>query len=178
MATVPAPHERAREVTMTEAATLLGLTYERLRQFAHEEPDLPSVGRGRRRLFLWPALRKWRDAQLRKEGVHSVRPVSLDEARQRKLAAEADLAEMERDERRGQLVPVALYRQEYEGACSRIRAALLNAPARYAPQLLEALVEWLPAAALRRAEPFLARVMGEIMAELEAGDDVPADDAA
>lgn len=161
---------------MTAAADLLGLTHERLRQLALEHPDIPMSGRGRSRRFLWPPLRKWRDAYLRSEGVRSIRPQSVEEARARKLAAEADLAEIELAERRGQLVPAAFFRQEYEGACARLRAALLNASTRYAPRLLEALAAWVPAHALRHLEEFLSTMTRETMTELEAGDDVPEDE--
>lgn len=52
---------------------------------------------------------------------------SAKQAQARKLAAEADLAEIELAERRGQLVSAAFFRQEYEGACAWLRAVLLNA---------------------------------------------------
>lgn len=90
-----------RLLTKAEAAELLGFTERRLEQLVAEHPhDLPCVGRGARRRFPWPALREWRDKQLVQHGVRSVRPQSLEEARARKLAAEADLAEMEAAERR------------------------------------------------------------------------------
>lgn len=161
---------------MTAAAELLGLTHERLRQLALEHPDIPMTGRGRSRRFLWPPLRKWRDAYLRSEGVRSVRPQSVEEARARKLAAEADLAEIELAERRGQLVPAAFFRQEFEGACARLRASLLNAPTRFAPRLLEVLAAWVPAHALRHLEEFLSKMTREVMTELETGEDVPEDE--
>ncbi len=161
---------------MVEAAARLGLTDRRLRQLLAEHRDVPSIGHGKQRLFLWPELREWRDKNLIQQGVASVRPGSVEEARARKLAADADLREMEVAERRGALMPAALFRQEFEAACSRMVAHQLNAPGRYAPQLLAAFPERLRADDLIKAEEFIRRLMQDQMAELEAGDDVPEDE--
>jgi hypothetical protein len=168
--------ERSDRLTTHEAADRLGLSERRLQQLVAEHRDVPTVGSGTARRYLWPALREWRDRQLVQQGVQSVRPQSVEEARARKLAAEADLKEIELAERRGALMPAALFRQELEAACARIRAHQLNAPGRYAPQLLEALADRLRAEDLPRAEAFIRQVMHEQMAELEAGDDIPDDD--
>lgn len=154
----------------------LGLTDRRLRQIVAEHRDMPTIGHGKNRFFLWPELREWRDKQLVQQGVASVRPGSVEEARQRKIAAEADLLEMERAERQGMLMPAALFRQDYEAACARLVAHLLNAPGRYAPQLLAAFPDRLRADDLIRAEEFVRRMTQDQMAELEAGDDVPEDE--
>lgn len=161
---------------MAEAAARLGLTDRRLRQIVAEHRDMPTIGHGKGRLFLWPELREWRDKQLVQQGVASVRPGSVEEARARKLAADADLREMEVGERRGALMPAALFRQEFEAACARMVAHQLNAPGRYASQLLAAFPERLRADDLIRAEEFIRRMMTDQMAELEAGDDVPEDE--
>ena len=161
---------------MMEAAELIGLTHERLRQLALEHRDIPTVGAGRSRRFLWPALRKWRDAKLREEGARSVRPQSVEEARRRKLEAEADLMEIELAEKRGLLIPAALYRDKLESAFARVRAHQLNASTRYAPQLLAELADRLKTTDLRRIEEFLDRMMREQMGDLASGDEIPEDD--
>lgn len=154
---------------------MLGLTTRRLEQLVAEHRDVPSVGRGQHRRFLWPALREWRDKALIQQGVHSVRPQSVEEARARKLAADADLREMEVGEKRGALMPSALFRQELEAAYMRVQAHQLNAPDRYAPQFLEELANRLRAEDLPRIQQLLRRMMREQMTELQAGDDVPED---
>lgn len=165
-----------RLITKAEAAELLGLTERRLEQLVAEDPRVPCVGRGKNRRFPWPGLREWRDRELVQQGVRSVRPQSIEEARARKLAAEADLAEMEAAERRGELMPTTLWRQRFAAACGRLRALLLNLPSRYGPQLLETLAKRLRPEDLRRIEDFLTRMVQETMAELEASDDVPEDE--
>lgn len=168
--------EASRRITMAEAARLLGFRdTERLRQLLHEHRDVPCVGRGRERRFLWPELREWRDKHLIQQGVRSVQPQSVEEARARKLTADADLLEIQVAERRGALMPAALFRQEFEAACMRVQAHQLNAPDRYGPQLLEDLSDRLRAEDLVRVTQFLRRMMREQMGELEAGDDIPED---
>lgn len=170
----PRPAEQL--ITKAEAAERLGITTRRLEQMVNEFPDVPCQGRGLGRRFHWPALREWRDKQLVQQGVNSVRPLSFEQARARKLTYEADLAEIELAERRAQLLPTAAYRQEYEAACGRLRGAHLNGHTRYAPQLFEILASRLESDDLRRIEEFLLRMFREIMAEIEAGDDIPEDD--
>ena len=164
------------QITKAEAAERLGLTERRLEQLVVEDPSIPCVGRGAKRRFQWPALIEWERKRQFQLGVRSIRPQSVEEARARKLAAEADLAEIELAERRKQLVPAALFRQEYEGACARLRAALLNAAHRYAPQFVEQFAKWVPAGALRKVEDLMSRMVHEIMSEIEAGEDVPEDE--
>lgn len=171
-------HLERERIPIAEAAARLGLTVRRLQQFVAEHRDVPSIGHGKQRLFLWPELREWRDKNLIQQGVASVRPGSVEEARARKLAADADLREMEVAERRGMLMPAALFRQDFEAACARIVAHQLNAPGRYAPQLLAAFPDRLRADDLVRAEEFIRRMIQDQMAELEAGDDVPEDEEA
>jgi hypothetical protein len=170
-----AGHLHKEKLTIQEAAERLGLTDRRLRQLIAEHRDVPYIGRGKDLRFLWPQIREWRDKQLIQQGVHSVRAQSVEEARARKLTAEADLREMEAGERRGSLMPAALYRQELEAAYMRVQAHQLNAPDRYAPQLLEELADRLRAPDLLRIQQFLRRMMREQMGELQAGDDVPED---
>lgn len=170
-------HIRRDRVSVAEAAELLGISDRRLRQLVVEHRDAPAIGQGKHRQYLWPQLREWRDKLLVQQGVQSVRPGTVEEARARKLAAEADLKEMEAGERRGALMPAALFRQEFEAACQRVAAHQLNAPARYAPQLLAAFADRMRAEDIIRAEEFIRKMMQDQMAELEAGDDIPEDAA-
>lgn len=63
----------------------------------------------------------------------AAKPADADEARARKLAAEAELAEMERDERRGQLVPISVVERVVSEEYAAVRAKLLSLPGKLAP---------------------------------------------
>ena len=62
-----------------------------------------------------------------------VNVISLDEARQRKLAAEAELAEILLREKTNELVSLDLVRMVWEELISTSRAKLLSLPAKIAP---------------------------------------------
>ncbi len=178
MSTSAATRKRRERLTVAEAADRLGISPRHLRRLTAENRDVPSVGRGVRRRYLWPDLRSWRDRQLVQQGVESVRSETLDDARARKAAADASMRELDLGERRGALMPADRFAQEFEAACSRVAAHMLNAPGRYAPQLLAAFPDRLRADDLIKAEEFIRRMMHDQMAELEAGDDVPDDEEA
>lgn len=168
-------HLERERLHIVEAAKRLGRTERRLQQLVAEHRDVPTVGQGKHRRFLWPELQEWWEKHLIQQGVASVRPGSVEEARARKLAADADLKEMEVAERRGALMPAALFRQEFEAACARIVAHQLNAPGRYAPQFLAALSDRLRADDAIRVEELIRQMMRDQAAELEAGNDIPDD---
>lgn len=172
----PNPPADPHRLPASDAAYLLGVTERWLRQLAREHPDLPCVGRGKARRYLWPQLREWRERQLVQQTLRSVRPQNFEEARARKVAAEAELKEIELAERQQALMPSALFRQELEGAYARVRAKMLNAGARFGPQLLAALADRLRTSDLPRVEEFIGQMMQELMADLEAGDDIPDDE--
>lgn len=117
-------------VTMAEAARRLGMTQQGLGMWAQRE-GAPVQLVGSRRYALWPAFPVWWRQQLTKE---RAKPADFEEAKSRKMQAEAELAELELEARRGQLVTTALHREALRGIVTTIRAQLLAVPGRYAPR--------------------------------------------
>ena len=118
------------EVTMRDAAKRLGMTDAGLGQWA-ARPDAPVVLKKGRRYALWPAFPVWYRQQLQRD---REKPANFEDAKGRKMQAEAELAELELATRRSQLVAVELYREEIRGVVRTIRAQLLAVPGRYAPR--------------------------------------------
>lgn len=115
---------------MSEAARRLGMTSVSVGRIA-ERPGAPVLLKKSRRLCLWPEFPVWYRQQLVKE---RERPASFEEAKARKLQAEAELAELELEARRGDVVPIVSFRDEVRDLVRRTRAQLLAIPGRYAPR--------------------------------------------
>lgn len=64
--------------------------------------------------------------------------VTITEANRRKALALAELREMERDERRGALLPAECVRDKWVTICASIRAGVLRLPDKLAPQVIAA----------------------------------------
>ena len=115
---------------MREAAKRLGMTEAGLGQWA-AKPGAPTALKKGRRFALWPAFPIWYRQQLQ---LNREKPQGFEEARARKMQAEAELAELELETKRGQVVALDLYRDELRGVVRTIRAQLLAVPGRYAPR--------------------------------------------
>ena len=109
---------------------LLLLTPRRIQQLVREGV-LPRFVRGRYELV--PVVQAYvgylKDRTIGTE----VNVISLDEARQRKLAAEAELAEILLREKTNELVSLDLVRMVWEELISTSRARFLSLPAKIAP---------------------------------------------
>ena len=109
---------------------LLLLTPRRIQQLVREGV-LPRSERGRYELV--PVVQAYvgylKDRTIGTE----VNVISLDEARQRKLAAKAELAEILLREKTNELVSLDLVRMVWEELISTSRARLLSLPAKIAP---------------------------------------------
>ena len=146
-----------RDVSMTEAAEILAMTVQGVGQWAQRAPaELVRLKRGRRYL-VWPGFMVWYRQRLR---VDRDKPTSFEDAKTRKMAADAELAELELALTRGDQVPVESYRQSLEQLTSHLRAQLLAAPGRYSARIVGTTT--LPAA--QRA---LDAVMRDVLNELK-----------
>lgn len=124
--------------------------------------------------FPWPEVMRWREDQLRDQGRREVKPTDEGEARARKLAAEAALAELELAKARSEVVDVAEVERELGLVLDKLRARILALPGKYAPRI------GLPIA---QAQARLEDIGRELIGELadvadEFEDDGPADAAA
>lgn len=119
--------------------------------------------------YPWPEIHRWLLEQVERRGKESARPATEDEARKRKLAAEAELAELELAKQRGQLMTVEQYEEVVGAAFARVAAQLKSAPTKFAPHVVH--LKTLPEAVTK-----LQIVADEILEDLHRGTDVPDDD--
>lgn len=130
---------------------------------------LPSKGDGTTARFPWPEIHRWLLQQVEQRGRESAKPKDIDEARERKAAADAELAELELAEKRHQLMTVEAGEAALGAAYARVATRLKAAPNKYAPRTVnlksipESLTIW-------------QRAVHEVMDELYQGRDVPVPD--
>jgi len=148
-----------REVSMNDAAENLGMTAQAVGVWA-TKPGAPVLMKGGRRYALWPAFPIWYRQQLQKD--REKKP-DFEDARARKTQAEAELAEIELEAKRGEVVTVQAYRDELRGVVTNIRAQLLAVPGRYAPRTAGL-------ATLPESQRAWDAAVRDIMRELRDGD--------
>lgn len=104
------------------------------------------------------------------EALESARPPSLDEARARKETAQAELAEYQLDEVRGQMIKKADSVAQVSRVYDLLRAKLLNVPGRYATQLVGL-------RSYAEARTALEKIVDDILSSFaEEADEIEADD--
>ena len=102
---------------------------------------------------------RWVRDKDRTEAKRSVKPAKYDEAKARKMAAEAEISEYSLMERRGELLTVTQFEEAVADGYGMIRARLMTMSARLAPELVGVKTQ-------RAARTIVKRVVGEIMTEI------------
>ncbi len=106
-----------------DLASRLDVESRTITNWVKQHPDFPSRVSGRARDFPWLRCLKWYLArEIKKSAPEMVITEAL--ARARKLAAEAEIAELNLAERRGALVPMEVHESRSEQLASRLFAAL------------------------------------------------------
>ena len=111
-------------------ASLFDITERRVQQLV-AQGVIPKTERGRYELF--PAVQGY--IKFLRERKLSEAVVSLDEARQRKLAAEAELAEIELAKARADVVRIDDVARQWDAILSGVRTRLLALPTKVAPMV-------------------------------------------
>lgn len=153
-------------VTQSEGARRLGMTPQAIGVWA-SRAGAPVEGVGAKRRLIWPDFPKWRDAelarQIREEAKAAAKPGDFDEARTRKMAAEAELAEHELAKQRGDLITLADAEKEAELVFDRLRARLVAIPTKEAHRVVG--LKKLP-----EATRVLRDIVDRILAEMSSTD--------
>jgi hypothetical protein len=158
----------AGELTKRAFAETYGVSEAQLERLFQQ--GLPHAKRSTRKVAIpMPEGRIWYHNYLVEKGKRAAAPKDIDEAKHRKMAAEAELAEIELEKAREELMTVAEFEKAIGDAFSRVRARLTNLAPRLAGVVLGA---GTVQEAQARAEPLVR----EAMEELRAADDVPAVD--
>ena len=141
----------------------------------NEEPPCPSHMKGRKRQFDTSKVAAWRESKAETRGEESAGrrpPADYEDAKARKLSAEAKLAELELAQKESELIPMDVHESRLATICDRLRAKLLNLPGKAAPHLVgrRSVQE-----ALLVLEPAVAEAM---QALVDTADEIEADAAA
>lgn len=160
---------KGRLVNMGELSQLWGVALNTVKAWVRRGcPVVSRGGRGREWQFDTAAVAQWREEQAAAAAVGDTSAMDLDEARRRKEAALAAMAELDLAKRRGEVVDVEAIADIVGEEYTRLRARLLALPVKLAP-LMET------AATLAERREIIEDAICECLAELAADDDYAAE---
>lgn len=124
-------------VNQLELARLLGVDPGTIRTWQRQGMPIEkaSTRRGDPNQYSVPAVVRWREEQARLAASGDLNAMDMEEARRRKLAAEAATAELALDERRGVVVEVGVVMEEVGRGLDSCRARLLGIGSKLAPMI-------------------------------------------
>lgn len=155
----------ASEMTKRQFADTYGVSEAQLERLFHQ--GMPHEKKTSRKIVIpMPDGRVWYHKYLVDKGKRQAAPTSIDEARRRKEAAQAELAELELAEARRELMKVEDGERVIAEAFARVRARLLNLPPRIAGIVVGA-------ESIQDAQARVDPLVREVMEELHKADDLP-----
>jgi phage terminase Nu1 subunit (DNA packaging protein) len=159
-----------REINKTEVADLFGVSLQTVDYWVRK--GLACRKDSHEVIFNSAAVTAFLEAQAEARAIASNKPADADEARSRKLAAEAEIAEMQRDKMRGELVDISSVESVVAEEYAAVRSKLLALPGKLAPMVAieadEIACRDLIERGVTEALDELARDAGEIAAGIEA----------
>jgi phage terminase Nu1 subunit (DNA packaging protein) len=123
-------------LTISQVTAHYGVDRRTITNWINSDPPCPSEMRAGRRYFDSVAVAEWREDRVRALAERAAQSTDFLEARSRKMVADAAMAELELAKAKGELVSVAVYREEVTHIATSIRAQLLSIPGRYAVRTL------------------------------------------
>lgn len=124
-----------KSVNKADLAQLMGVSTITIGQWVGKGcPYVQKGGPGKTWVFDVPEVVGWREEQVALQAVGDTKSLDIDEARRRKIAAEAALTELDLSKRRGELVEVEEVAQTVGDDYANLRAKLLSLPVKLAPQ--------------------------------------------
>lgn len=154
----------SRSIPQKELAAILGLSTRQIRNL--EAEGMPHEAEGARKSYPIPDAVQWYVAREQERA----QPTDIEDAKKRKLTAEAETAELELARMRGQLVLVEDVVKEQARVYDHMRAKILATSAKAAPAMVGL-------RSIAEAQVRVEAVMRELM-ELLAETDDEFDDAA
>jgi phage terminase Nu1 subunit (DNA packaging protein) len=128
----------AREFSLLETASICGVDKTAVRAWITQGCPARESYRGKVRewrLNIGQVLR-WKEKRAVEAVQGDTSKLDIDEAKRRKTAAEAALAELELAKQRGELVPLQAIAEIVGDAFANVRARLLSLPSALAPQVV------------------------------------------
>jgi hypothetical protein len=140
------------EVSAKEAARRLGMTDAAVGQWG-AKPGAPTEVRAGRRWYHWPRFPIWYRTELQR---NREKPTTFEDARTRKMIAEAELAEIELAKARAEALAVSDMESLVATDYAKVRAGLQSMPGKLAPEVvgLKTVAE-----AIRKIDPLVREVM-------------------
>jgi phage terminase Nu1 subunit (DNA packaging protein) len=132
------------QLTAKQVADYYGVRERTVTNWVNSDPPCPSILDGSRRFFDSATVAAWKEQRAVDAAISRANPVDFEEAKGRKMAAEAELTELELARVRGESVPVALFAEKVRDLATKIRSQLLAAPGRYSARVVG--IATLPAA--------------------------------
>lgn len=159
------------EVTQQELGRRIARTTRQVRNLTEEGvfTRIPSAKNPNQLVYPWPAsLHRWIAHQVAQEAQRN-KATTTDEALRRKLAADAEIAEMKAAKLRGDLVDVETFRSVLSAVLERVRLRVDAIPGEYGSQVLGL-------SQLSESVPILRTLAESIAAELREAGAPPADE--
>lgn len=150
------------KMTGKQLAEYYGVEDRTVTNWVNGMPACPSWKENGRRYFDSVKVAAWREAKARADALRNTEPLDLEKARARKMAADAELAELELARVRGEQVQVETVRETWSAIATKIRAQLLAAPGRYSARIVG--VDSLP-----DAQRHLDAIVRDVLNELSEG---------
>jgi hypothetical protein len=123
-------------LTKLELADRFGESAKQIQRYIQE--GMPTVGSGYGVRFNWQVCRAWRDNRIRRlerEKIEKSKPLDIENAKARKLEAEAKEAQIRVDQMLGQVVPLSMIDEVAAKISDRMLPILQNAPSNYSLRL-------------------------------------------
>lgn len=125
------------EMSKSEIAIFYGVNINTITQWiAKGCPFVQKGGPGKKWILSSLEVTQWREEQITAAAVGDVSQLDINEARRRKLAAEAAMTELDLAHRRGDLIEIEFIADMVGNDYANMRAKLLALPTKLAPQLV------------------------------------------
>src|ERR1043165_7652711 len=122
--------------SMNELAGLLGVTRQTVDRWMKQGcpfGEKADRDRGREWALSLPAVCEWREKRAVEQAIGDTSSLDIEEARRRKIAAEAALCELELSKQRGEVVSLSVVANVIGDQLSACKAKLLSIPSKVSP---------------------------------------------
>lgn len=127
------------ELSKADLARMFGVSLPCIGQWIGKGcPYVSKGGPGRQWVFNSADVLSWREDQVAQMALGDTKSLDIDEARRRKLAAEAALVELDLAKRRGDVIEIEEVAGVVGDDYANVRAKLLALPSKLAPQIIGA----------------------------------------
>ena len=125
------------ELNKADLAAMLGVSLPTIGQWVGKGcPFVFKGGPGKQWVFNSADVLSWREEQVVQQAMGDTASLDIDEARRRKLAAEAALVELDLSKRRGEVIEIEDVAGVVGDDYANVRAKSLALPTKLAPQLI------------------------------------------